>query len=141
MGRQSITRSRSASTRSSQSTWPASNDISLNVDRSPPTHSIDLTYPPQSSRRPSSPQANRKLSLLDLPPSNIIVRDRYLLKCQLEVSAAHPLYMGEHLRTKDTFIVKIFPIQKAWVSETDLLVKLKGKHVVKLIDADMDQKY
>jgi len=49
--------------------------------------------------------------------------------------------MGEHLRTKDTFIVKIFPIQKAWVSETDLLVKLKGKHVVKLIDADMDQKY
>ncbi|CAG8638593.1 10283_t:CDS:2 [Paraglomus brasilianum] len=132
----------------SQSTWPASNDMSLNgglLDRtSPSSHSIDPTYgyPPQSSRiLPGGLYQRRQESVFEPPPSNIIVRERYLLKWRLdELSSRHPLYVGEHLRTKDTFIIKIFPVQKAWVDETDLLVKLKGKHVVRLIDADTEQK-
>ncbi|CAG8599901.1 8159_t:CDS:2 [Paraglomus occultum] len=135
-----IGRSRSTSTRSSHSLSVSLTGL-LPERTSPPSHSIDSTYPPQPSRTPGSPPFRRRGSVLDNPPSNIIVRDRYLLKYHLDVPAAHPLYIGEHLRTKDTFIVKVFPLQRAWVNETDLLVKLKGKQVVKLIDADTDQKY
>ncbi|CAG8581887.1 11720_t:CDS:2 [Paraglomus brasilianum] len=155
-----ISSGRSTSTRSnnSQITWSASNDISFNgilpdafpqSSRIPGTLQfcrkgcpslIDFTYP-QSNRIPSALQSPQE-NVFELPPSNTIFRKRYLLKWRLDVlNSSHPLYLGEHLRTKDTFVVKIFSVQKAWIDETDLLVKLKGKHVVKLADADTDKKY